>query len=228
MAIGAFARDLGLFTDQMRSGFGAVLRAQAEQIVKETQNQFPLAPAMPKFYINGTGSQNLNPVNDNTQEVLIYFDHRREVASKVIDQIRAGSPVDKGKYRDELTLFVDGNEALSVMQILPGRFVSIVNTAHYARRLEVGKKFDGSPFVKKVQPGIVERNGSTMIGRDFRRVAQTIFTFQDIGKPYILKGKRIGSRYLSNAGTFVTRTGNKDRRKGDAVRYPAIIILERL
>jgi hypothetical protein len=228
VAIGAFARDLGLFADQMKTGFGESLRAQALKVVQETQRQFPPAPAMPKFYINGTASPTLVPVNDNTQEVLIYFDHRREVATKVIAQIRAGSPKISGEYIDELTLFVDGNEARSVLEILPGRFVSVVNTAPYARRLEIGKKFDGTPFVKQVAPGIVQRNGSTLIGRDFRKVAQVIFTYQDIGRPYILKGRQIGTRYLSNVGTFVTRKGNKDRRAGDAVRYPATIILERI
>jgi hypothetical protein len=86
--------------------------------------------------------------------------------------------------------------------------IVILNTSPYARRLEVGTRPDGRPFVIQVKPRIVEETAILARSR-FGNMAKLSFGYFDLASGYTLR---------RSAGRA------RGRRSGAAIRYPGIRI----
>lgn len=147
--------------------------------------------------------------------VTIDFDHRPEIIDLAFSTlfVPQNIPVETGDYRDAFKLFINGQPGI-VSQLKFGMRAVIVNEAPYARMLEVGLRPDGTPFVLKTAPHIVERIATTLMKRKWGRVAYIKFGYFDIPDPYILVHDAPDRRGKIKPG----------KGAGDPIRYPAIIL----
>jgi hypothetical protein len=121
----------------------------------------------------------------------------------------ARSPKRSGDYARSFVILVGGQEVDTLEAITHDTAeVVILNTSPYARRLEIGKRRDGRPFVIQVKPRIVEEIAITARAR-FGNVAKLSFSYFDLASGYTLR---------RSAGRA------KSRRSGAAIRYPGIRI----
>lgn len=138
--------------------------------------------------------------------IVYAFDYRREIALITREALRQASPKSSGEYANSHVILVDGREVEEVPADLPDSAeIAITNTVPYSRRLEIGRKVDGTPFVVKVPPRIYETVSKRIVARNYRDVARITFGYVDL------------------VGAYVPRGGRR-RGRGDAVRYPAIFI----
>lgn len=235
MTLAAFKRSIVAYTKMIGEESRAQVQREAERVVKEVRAASGIAPA---YRVNIGGNNKGVYDGDlprfvlrNNDGIELYFDHRREVARGTMDWLRRLSPVDSGEYQNSFEVFVNGQEqpdlAAALPMIKPGVTLQIINVTPYARRLEVGKRADGSPFVLQTPPGIVERAGGRQSAAQYKRLADIFFTYRDIDDPWILGGSQIGTSYINNLGKKTKRRAWADRRAGEPVRYPAVIIGER-
>lgn len=235
MTLAAFKRSIVAYTKVIGEESRAQVQREAARVVKETRTASPAPPAY-KVTIGGTAravyDRDLPELNLRQNDAVeLYFDHRREVVLGTVEFLRLLSPVKSGTYQNSFEVFINGQEAPGLLAalplIVPGVSLQIINVTPYARKLEVGKRKDGSPFVLQVPPGIVERAGGKLAATKFKRLSDIFFTYRDIDDAWILRGSEIGSTYSNNLGKRTKRKAWADRRAGESVRYPAVIIRER-
>lgn len=167
------------------------------------------------------------------RQIVTLYDHRREIAQVALAAVRAAGPAGSGQWRAGVRLYVDGVAHDEVPAGLPeGAEIAIVATADYARRIEIGKTKAGRAFVISAPYRHVEQVARKIVAPVWREIADVSFTYFDIDHPYILKGGHAKRAPLvkQNARSSAFRQGRarrqvgKDRRRGEAVRYPAIVI----
>jgi hypothetical protein len=144
--------------------------------------------------------------------VNFIWNYMPEIVRDTQEMQRNRSPRRSGEYIASQLLYVDGEPGAVEAITIRTREVKIVASAIYSRRLEVGKRADGSPFVVQVAPHIVEETMLTA-RRLFGRLANFSYGYVDL------------------AGTPKLRTGRSLRRRRgkleDTVRFPAITISPR-
>lgn len=134
-----------------------------------------------------------------------------EVAADTYLALLNRSPRQSGKYIDSILIFI--NDDISSLNAIDSstKEVRIVATAHYSRRLEVGNKADGSPFVQQVPQHIVEETAKVS-QRLYRDLATIIFEYVDLTNAY---------EHGRNPEAWHKR---KPRAEETHVRYPSILI----
>jgi hypothetical protein len=208
-ALGAFKRSLavgaqGLEAERQRElrRLAAVERAA---VLREQRQRSGHTPTDLVVVDGKRGA----PIAQAEQLVVIEYGYLREVVDGVLRGLVARSPHVSGTYARSFQLLVDGVEADSIAAIQHGtRSVVIVNTQPYARRLEIGRRKDGRPFVIQVKSRIVEEVALLAASR-WGNVAKAQFGYFDLDAAYALR---------SSAGR------RKDRRAGSPIRYPGIRI----
>lgn len=149
------------------------------------------------------------PIETAERLVIIEYGYLREVASETLRALVARSPKRTGRYARSFEVLVGGRVISDIGSIQHETAeLYIVNTQPYARRLEVGKQRDGSPFVVQVQPRIVE-SVAIEVARRFGNVAEIRFTYVDL------------------AGAPVVAVRRRRRTVREPVRYPAIRVTAR-
>jgi hypothetical protein len=89
-----------------------------------------------------------------------------DVVLAALEELRNGSPVDGGTYRDAHTLYIDGQPQSEIPQVVPpGVKVMVSNPLPYAMRLEIGRTESGRDFVVQVPPRLYARVGEKLSGR---------------------------------------------------------------
>lgn len=89
-----------------------------------------------------------------------------DIVLAALEELRAGSPVAGGVYRDAHTLYIDGEPQSDIPQVVaPGAKVMVANPLPYALRIEIGKTESGRDFVLQVPPRLYHRVGESLAGR---------------------------------------------------------------
>jgi hypothetical protein len=149
------------------------------------------------------------PIEQAERQVIIEYGYLREVASEVLRALRARSPRKSGTYARSFLVMIEGQEVANIGAIRHDTAeIVILNTSPYARRLEVGTRPDGRPFVIQVKPRIVEETAILARSR-FGNMAKLSFGYFDLASGYTLR---------RSAGRA------RGRRSGAAIRYPGIRI----
>lgn len=151
--------------------------------------------------------------------ILAVFDYRAEIVAACFEELRARSPVVSGEYRDNHFCQLDGKglpplTVPTAEQVKAVKMITVTNPMPYARKLEVGLTENGEPFVKQVDPHIVE-SAAVAVRREFAGVARINFNYVDLEGAYVLVKDNIA---------YGRRTSFKDRKAGRTIRYPAIFI----
>jgi hypothetical protein len=170
-------------------------------------------------YANRPGQTNLDNVI-LPGPIVFRYRYMRELISFALEELRKASPVISGEYRDSHTLYINGVPATTIPdRIESGMELFISNPVPYARRLEVGLKEDGRPFVVQVPPRIYERVMKNTLRPRFRNVAKLSLDYVTIPGAWVIKG-RLPSHYIAKGGVRRRRR----QEVGKPVRAPAIVI----
>lgn len=170
-------------------------------------------------YANRPGQTNLDNVI-LPGPIVFRYRYIRELILFALEELRKASPVISGAYRDSHTLYINGVPVSAIPdRIEAGTDIMIANPVPYARRLEVGLKEDGRPFVVQVEPRIYERVMKRTLRPRFRNVARLEHAYALLPDAYVIKG-RLPSHYIAKGGV------RRKRRQevGQPVRSPAIVI----
>lgn len=157
------------------------------------------------------------------------FSYLREMAKYGLEQARAVSPVDSGKYRDSWIALADG--VPTDPDAIPDGTaeVLITNPEPYSRKLNVGKNLDGTSFVLEVPPNFVE-TASAAVRRRFGNAAVIQFKYVSLHGAYVIKigNATLLAREAARRGvTDVAKSRlqvRRDRSAGAEVTYPAFSI----
>jgi hypothetical protein len=142
--------------------------------------------------------------------IVFAWSYIREVAADTFDMLRRRSPRDSGEFIRGILILVDGQQADASAITLETRQITIVASAPYSRRLEVGKHRSGGPFVVSVAPHFIEET-AIVAARLFGDLAKITFGYVD----------------LSNA--YSPRHASEHRKRAEAaIQYPAITITPRV
>lgn len=174
-------------------------------------------------YVDGRSNAALESVKST---VLVEWELIGDVLVAIGEMLRRNSPVVSGDYQRAHTLFADGQEIPISAEVPRATEYVFLNPLPYSRRLEVGKKKDGSPFVVQVQPHIYERT-CAQVNRRFGNIAKIVFGYRAPLGGKFHQISRIGPLQVKRNihGQFIrgshVRAGNQFER---ALRVPAIII----
>lgn len=170
-------------------------------------------------YANHPGNTNLDSVI-LPGPIVFRYRYAKEMIAFALDALRRASPVVSGDYRNSHTLYVNGQPTdVLPSTIKAGDEIFIANPVPYARRLEVGLREDGRPFVVQVEPHIYERTMKQVLQPRFRNIAKFTLDYVTIPGAYVIKG-RLPSHYIAKGGTRRRRR----QEVGKPVRSPAIVI----
>lgn len=222
--LGGFIRtlevaSLSLPAAQGKAAIQRVAIAERDRVLAEQKARSGLAPTYRQI-VDGVLGAPLDAA-EATSTVVFVWQYHLEVVRDTLQALISRSPVLSGNYVRSIILLVDGTQAeLGPNGEIEGagigaetREVVIVATADYARRLEVGKRKDGSPVVRQVAPHIVEET-AIVARRLFGTVATITFAYVEISNPYVLKR---ASSHRRVRGRLVTE-----------MTYPAIRISPRI
>lgn len=127
--------------------------------------------------------------------ISYYYERLSGIARQALDTLREMSPVQSGAYRDGHMLLLNGVPVANLDGYKDGDEISITNILPYSRRLEIGKRKDGRPFVVQVPPRIYERAAKVLRGR-FGNQTSIEYTFRAfIGGGQIDQGKTATRRF---------------------------------
>lgn len=141
--------------------------------------------------------------------IIFSWQYLGHVVQDIYEALVARSPVVSGRYIASIEVVIDGAAGTIDDDMSNAKEVMLIATAPYSRRLEVGNRKDGSPFVIQVPQHIVE-DTRDMAVKLYSTLAAIEFNYVDISNPYQLR----------------TTTSHR-RRHGRTIthlEYPAIII----
>lgn len=218
--MGTFSEDLQVFVDALGPAGAEMLKqASVDEKAKVETEQASRRGIEPLTHIavDGQSDDDLSGVKA-TSVVFEYWDYRAEIVKACFEECQARAPTGPtGHYRDGFVALLDGRglDALEVpaqAALDAIQRVTVTNAVPYARRLEVGLDKAGAPFVKQVDPHIME-SAMVAVRREFNVVAKISFGYVDLESAYIRK-------------TNLDRSGRRRTRKhvGTSVKYPAIFI----
>jgi hypothetical protein len=209
-------KALAAFSSQIRVGAGGfdrdsqaqlrqAARAERDRVLREQSQRAGIAPTDLAIADGRRGA----PIDAAQRMVIIEYNYMREVVQETLRALIARSPRVSGDYQRGFQMLIGGSQADSIAAIRHDTpEVIIVNTSPYARRLEVGRRSDGKPFVIQVPPRIVEEVAQVAASR-FGNMARLAFSYFDLDAGYTRRSS--GGR-------------RRDRRAGSPIRYPGIRI----
>lgn len=230
----AFTRDIKTFAakldEQAKKLLVDAAKAEERRVVGEALRLSGVAPAVQRWVDgklvaeNGPFGLGLAGVRPGSKVALKYA-YTKEVAKYARELLIKVAPKVSRRYVKGILLFVNGERVNSLHGEIPfNAEITIVPTADYARRLEVGKKRDGQPFIVQAPYNMVELLTKSQVGPKFRKLASVDFKYTDLDNPYILQGRMVGSKYKNSKGRITTRKAWADRSAGEPIRYPTIVI----
>lgn len=163
--------------------------------------------------------------------IVIKFDYRIAVVEDLFLELKVRAPRVSGRYARSFFAQLDG-VGLAYMtpptrdQLRGVRVVTVSNDVPYARRLEVALDKQGNPFVKQVEPHIVER-AAIAVRRRWQGLALLKFTYIDLAGGYAgsnaLAHYRLRTADRKGRARISGRSA-RELRQRRIVRYPAIEI----
>jgi len=153
-----------------------------------------------------------HPGNSNLESVVlpgpIVYNYRYlvDLIEFALDELRRQSPVSSGNYKRSHTVYVNDQPVGDTIPktISASDQIYIANPVPYARRLEVGKRRNGAPFVIQVPNHIYERVAQ-MVEAEGKGRAKIRMGYVDLG-----------------VGTLRRSNRRHRRNVGDAIKSPAI------
>lgn len=206
------ARSVRLFADRTLSpsALSANLAATAIRTRADLVRRGDAPPAWTTYVDGRKGAAEASVRPDGA--IVYRFNVLGLAAAFALSFVKARSPVASGRFRSAWAVVVDGKPYAGDLNDIPATAsIMIVNPMPYARKVEVGA------MSMTVPPGIVEgarlavrRQYPTLaIDSIYANIPSGLFR----GAPWILKN--------------AAKSRRKDRRAGQPITYPALLIGER-
>jgi hypothetical protein len=217
----AYVQQVGVRQrENAREALVATAHAEERRVISQQRARSGgIAPTLTRI-VDGRRGAAYETVRENGL-IILKWGYLREIASVALSRLRARAPERSGEYKAGLKLFVGDTEAgLSAGGIPASAAVfTVVATAPYSRRLEVGKDKTGGPFVVQVAPHIVAETAK-FLAQDYRGVARVRFVYEDVQGP--------GAGAARSAAVRGTNRGDRRaaRRAAAALRYPGIRVTD--
>ena len=138
-------------------------------------------------------------------QVVFAWSYLREIAEVAIRLLRERGPERSGGWKASIALYVDDVRADVSAITAATRLIEVAPVIVYARRLELGQRKDGRPFVISAPPHLVEETAMLLAQR-----------YRDLAS--------IKHAYLQLASNARGLRGRARRVAESAMRYPAIAI----
>lgn len=197
----------GLSGPEVSALLARTARAERDAVVSAARTRTGgVAPAVQTSVDGSPGASEETVRPDGV--ILIEYRYLAEIAGGVLADLKARAPVRTGAYRDAFAVFVDGREADLSAIGFGTREVAVVNTQPYARRIEIGRKRGGGPFVVQVPDRFVERTALAAAGA-LRGIARVRFTYREVG--------------TVRPSAMLRATRRQARRMRAELRQPAIV-----
>ncbi len=143
--------------------------------------------------------------------IIFAWQYLGEVVSRIHQLVVVSSPRVTGQYIAGIIVLADGEEVEPTAIPANAAKVHIVASVPYARRLEIGHRKGGAPFVIQVPYKNIEH--LAMVARQlYKNLADISFTYVDLTDAYV---------HGRNPKEWNYR---RPTRKEIVVRYPAILI----
>jgi hypothetical protein len=206
----AFVTQVGIKQKQhVRQALIATARSEEARVIREQRARAGYVPTLTRI-VDGKRGAPYESVSENGL-IILQWGYLREIAAVMMDRLRARSPQDQGDYKRGLKLFVGGSETDTVPP--NAQNLTAVATVPYARKLEVGTRKGGGPFVLQVQPHIVQETAK-LLAKDYKGVATIRFDYAEFE----------GLQYRRATRDSSTRRARRER--DTALRYPAIKVVD--
>lgn len=205
-------------------------KAEERRVVGQALRISGVAPAVQRFVdgrlVSENGPMGLGLLGVKpTSKVTLRYAYTKEVAKYARELLIKVAPKRSRNYIRDIMIFVNGERVNSLHGEIPyDAEITIVPTADYVRRLEVGKKRNGQPFIVQAPYHMVELLTKSQVQPKYRKLAEVSFKYTDLDNPYILKGRLVGTKYKNQAGRVATRKAWADRTAGQPIRYPTMVI----
>lgn len=164
-------------------------------------------------------------------EFRFEIDMLRDVLVFALQELRSGSPVISGDYRNGFSVYVNGEAVEGVPEAFSdGDEIAISNPVPYARRIEVGMTKSGRSFVMQIKPRFIERIAKRVLIPRFGKFVKIEFNYWNVPDAHIIKGK-LASHYQTTGYGGLGRRSKKGgtlhwrkrrQKVGEAVQAPAI------
>lgn len=212
---------------QALAGFAREKLAEAQ-----AQNHRVLGAVPPHtVYVDGRQGAVLESVKPDGGRIVFEFDMAMDVLKWIGEQLVLRSPVVSGAYRGAHTLFADG-VAVSGGALQVAEQYTFINPLPYARRLEIGRSADGSPFLVQVPNRIYERTAEDA-KRRFGNLADIRFSYTAV-----ISGRAVNQQLAASQGQkwwlgdgvarpatgAFEKTLSKTAQNKAKVRFPSIIV----
>lgn len=217
----AFVTQVGVRQkENARLALVATARSEEARVIREqSARSGGIAPTLTRI-VDGRRGGNYEAVRENGV-IILQWKYLREIAAVAMARLKARAPEVHGDYKRGLKLFVGDREGALSAGGLPASAsnITVVATAPYSRRLEIGKDKDGGPFVVQVAPHIVQET-ATLLAQDYRSVANVRFGYEDIEGPAAGRARAARTRATDRAGRRAARAQEV------ALRFPAIRVVD--
>ncbi len=160
--------------------------------------------------------------------ILIAWHYLTEAVIRTVTYLEENGPERKGGWKASITTFVDDTAVPRTARLPAGATEAVVVVrADYARRLEVGKRDSGGPFVLQVPMHFVEQAAVAL-----RPVLRPLgweprFTYVDVPDAFALSVEATRRRRFGQRGIVTERAQRRvpgGRDVESQVRYPAIVL----
>lgn len=219
MAFQSFASEFAVNVRNMteEAAKAAMQRAVGSEIQRVRSQQAArsggIVPDLEAMVVDGNRAGNVAQIGHNST-VVLDWNYLSEAVIRTVLYLETQGPERSGEWKRSIITLVEGVE-VGRTQRLPrlAREALVVVTAPYARRLEVGKREGGGPFVLQVPQHFVEK-AVIRLRRQHGDLAKFYFTYANLSGGS--RQRSAGSR----ADRLAAREANAD------VAYPAIRIEE--
>ena len=215
-ALRGFMNTLTVNTTQLNAKAAVALLAQTaaaarDRVLAEQTARAGIAPTY-RQVVDGIEGAPLSAVKPDGV-IVFAWSYVREVILDTVGALVARAPQRSGAYVKSIRIIADG--AFVELDAIPANVaeVLIAPSVAYARRLEIGKRKDGSPFVVLVKPHIVEEVAATA-AKLYGSLAAIDFVYVEL----------VGGHKLAKGSRSIRRRGG---RTVDTVQQPAIRIRPR-
>lgn len=215
-ALSAFSESLRVNTrnmteEQAREQLHRVAERERARVIEEQSARSGGVAPTAEVIVDGHRRARIEDA-DARSTIVIEYEYLREVAVEILRALSVRSPQRSGRYLQSFMMLVDGSPTADWEDIKHNtREVLIVNIAPYARRLEIGYKRDGTPFVVQVRRKITE-DVATRAAKRFKDVARVFHTFVEHAQ-------------YPDVPNYVAAVRRRRKEVMEPMRYPAIRIL---
>ena len=207
-AIGGFIANLTVNVAGLTEEAAKSLMVRTATAAKERVQRGTPSPSDYRQIVDGREGAPLTAVRaDGT--IIFAWSYAGEVVKRIYELMVAKAPRLKGQYIRGLLVMADGRETAPTAIPAGAAAYHVVASVPYARRLEVGKRRNGRPFVIQVPMHNVEAT-AIEARKLFGTLADISYTYVDLAGAHQLR-----------------RPIRRGRRVQTEVRYPAIRIAPR-